>query len=495
MKDHVSKFVRAALATLVSLPALAQGQGPGNPGIFPPPPAPGVRPVEISQGVSVVPDRVREGDPLVLDLKGLMWSYQVLSHIDATQLPHIMIYPPGPITIHVNAFARNAQPPSPTPFPGPGPMPGPGPYPLPGPTPMPPIVVGIEKAWSGQKTITGLAAGTYILKFNEAFGYMKWQKTVTVEVAPAPPGPPGPVRIVPFTTLIKSSMAGPSAKQAAIRSQAELAAFFAPREVPPLPANALPVNYATEMLMGVAMGAQSSGGHAIEITSIEQTMATGTTLVRYRETRPGPNDIVTMVITAPVHVVRLEKLTGTVRFERETTTPPPPAHVTRTVRGRIVILGAPMPGGPETIQIIPVDQAYSALAVVNQPFKRILGAEAGKFVMVRGRVTGSNITVDYVSGRATRDLPVYSHPLAMQPAFMTVRNGWRVRIVGIYFTGSQKWFRIRFQSGRTGYLDASGILVGHVPTPVPPMPGPTPPMPTPLGGGATPGIVGGISGP
>lgn len=96
-----------------------------------------------------------------------------------------------------------------------------------------------------------------------------------------------------------------------------------------------PIDWQNEMVVATLMGTQSSGGHGITIESItrQQLMVilpvpgpppAYELVVRYRERRPGPGEIVTLALTSPYHVVRLRKHSDMVRFELA---PNPPAGV------------------------------------------------------------------------------------------------------------------------------------------------------------------------
>jgi hypothetical protein len=69
------------------------------------------------------------------------------------------------------------------------------------------------------------------------------------------------------------------------------------------------------MVVLLALGERSSGGHAIRFDGID-TSAGGAT-VRYTATRPGRECMTTQEITAPVEVVRVPRVEGAVRFERK----------------------------------------------------------------------------------------------------------------------------------------------------------------------------------
>lgn len=74
------------------------------------------------------------------------------------------------------------------------------------------------------------------------------------------------------------------------------------------------VEFPGQMVVGVFLGARRTAGYAVEITNV--AVEDGTLVVRYTETAPGPDVIVAQVLTAPFHLVRVDRVDGPVRFER-----------------------------------------------------------------------------------------------------------------------------------------------------------------------------------
>lgn len=66
------------------------------------------------------------------------------------------------------------------------------------------------------------------------------------------------------------------------------------------------VDFSRDSILTVYMGEQNSGGHSIEITGVK--LAGGTLKVQVKETRPGPNAMVTMALTQPYHMVKIPKV-------------------------------------------------------------------------------------------------------------------------------------------------------------------------------------------
>jgi len=68
------------------------------------------------------------------------------------------------------------------------------------------------------------------------------------------------------------------------------------------------VDFEREMVVAVFLGQRGSGGYGVTIEAIERT-ATGL-LVKARESRPDPDTLVTMALTAPMHAVAVERVPG-----------------------------------------------------------------------------------------------------------------------------------------------------------------------------------------
>ena len=104
-------------------------------------------------------------------------------------------------------------------------------------------------------------------------------------------------------------------QQVVARSQAEWEALWKSHgAAQPAPA----VDFTTEMVVAVFLGAQPTGGFAVEITGAR--LEGDTLVIRYVEQRPGRRDVVSQMLTSPFHVVKLPRHQGAVRFEA---VPPP----------------------------------------------------------------------------------------------------------------------------------------------------------------------------
>ncbi|HEY0777913.1 MAG TPA: protease complex subunit PrcB family protein [Gemmatirosa sp.] len=93
--------------------------------------------------------------------------------------------------------------------------------------------------------------------------------------------------------------------------QAAWAALFpnlpAGKPVPPA------VDFGAEVVLLVAAGPRSTGGHDVRIDAVESD-AGGGLVVRYTVTAPGPGCMTAQVMTSPVDVVRAARPSGPVRF-------------------------------------------------------------------------------------------------------------------------------------------------------------------------------------
>ena len=111
-----------------------------------------------------------------------------------------------------------------------------------------------------------------------------------------------------------SGFTGP--EQLVLRDQAAWRAAWARVHQEP-GAPALPsVDFTREMVVVLALGERSSGGHQVRFDAI--AVSGNDAVVRYTVTEPDPSCMTTQAITAPVDVVRVPRVSGTVRFEPRT---------------------------------------------------------------------------------------------------------------------------------------------------------------------------------
>ena len=81
------------------------------------------------------------------------------------------------------------------------------------------------------------------------------------------------------------------------------------KEIKPAPP---PVDFTEESVLTATMGRRSTGGYAIEFVRIHHE---GDTLVAtLHMTAPGPEDMVTMALTAPYTIIAIPKHEGPIRF-------------------------------------------------------------------------------------------------------------------------------------------------------------------------------------
>ena len=122
---------------------------------------------------------------------------------------------------------------------------------------------------------------------------------------------------VPFQTVAKGYQSGISEPlEIVARNQADWTALWkkhASTESNPPPAPA--IDFGKEMVVAVFLGERPTGGHDIEITSVERS---GDNLVvSFVERSPQPGGVVTQAFTQPFHIVRVAaQSSGTVNFRR-----------------------------------------------------------------------------------------------------------------------------------------------------------------------------------
>ncbi len=101
-------------------------------------------------------------------------------------------------------------------------------------------------------------------------------------------------------------MSGGQPQLLKLATQAKWEEFWSRHQGNVLPAPGVPaVDFSQEMVIAVVDKQESSGGFGFEITGIEEVE--GRLVVRVSKTIPGPDCIVTAVITQPFHVVRMAK--------------------------------------------------------------------------------------------------------------------------------------------------------------------------------------------
>jgi len=73
-----------------------------------------------------------------------------------------------------------------------------------------------------------------------------------------------------------------------------------------------PVDFSRSIVLGVFLGSRPTAGFTVEITSVERDGDALT--VSYRERKPGPDDMVAQMLTAPFVLVTIDRVSGPIRF-------------------------------------------------------------------------------------------------------------------------------------------------------------------------------------
>lgn len=115
---------------------------------------------------------------------------------------------------------------------------------------------------------------------------------------------------IPLVTVARGTMSSiDEPYQAVVRTEAEWLKLWR-RHGSGQPAP--DINFEARMVVGVFLGSRPSAGYSVEI--VEARSADGGLVVEYRETKPAPDRMVAQVITAPFHLVSLDRQEGAVTF-------------------------------------------------------------------------------------------------------------------------------------------------------------------------------------
>ncbi len=115
---------------------------------------------------------------------------------------------------------------------------------------------------------------------------------------------------LPIRVIDSGAQSGIEARrQVTISTAAEFAALWREHAARPLPT----VDFATESVVGIFLGARPTAGYRVEVVSVV-TDASGS-LVRYREQAPPSDAVTAQVLTYPFVVVSVPTLRPPVRFE------------------------------------------------------------------------------------------------------------------------------------------------------------------------------------
>lgn len=121
---------------------------------------------------------------------------------------------------------------------------------------------------------------------------------------------------VKFDTLGKAQTSEHGEKENyVVNSQEEWRQLWDKITGPTARAMPVPVNFDKETVVAVFQGQKGSAGYTIEVTKILQ--ANGTLEVFITGTSPGKNCLTAAVITAPYHIIKVEKFTREVKFTQE----------------------------------------------------------------------------------------------------------------------------------------------------------------------------------
>ena len=117
---------------------------------------------------------------------------------------------------------------------------------------------------------------------------------------------------VTFTTIAQGNQSGiESRREAVVRTAGEWQALWKEHEPDAPPPQ---VDFEKSIVIGVFLGFRNTGGYRAAIASIERVG--GEIVVSWKETKPGPQDITSQVLTFPFHIVRMERLDGKIKFRR-----------------------------------------------------------------------------------------------------------------------------------------------------------------------------------
>ncbi len=145
-----------------------------------------------------------------------------------------------------------------------------------------------------------VAAIAFLLGACEEGAVTNGQLGSTTPIVPVPIG---------FETIDMGDQSGVALEQPQvfkIETQAGWDDFWSRHQGNLIPPPDLPqVDFSSEMVIAVVDRAEPSGGFRFEITGIEDVE--GRLVVRVSKAIPGPDCIVTAVITQPFHIVRMAK--------------------------------------------------------------------------------------------------------------------------------------------------------------------------------------------
>jgi hypothetical protein len=115
---------------------------------------------------------------------------------------------------------------------------------------------------------------------------------------------------LPLATVARGTMSSiDEPYQAVVRTQAEWVTLWK-RHGSGQPAPG--IDFQVKMVIGVFLGSRPSAGYSVEIVEVRK--AGDELVVEYQEAKPAPDRMVAQIITAPFHLVSLDRQDGAVRF-------------------------------------------------------------------------------------------------------------------------------------------------------------------------------------
>ncbi len=118
---------------------------------------------------------------------------------------------------------------------------------------------------------------------------------------------------IAFTSVHRSTQSlVEEPREVAVRTPAEWQTLW--KEHAPPSAKLPGVDFAKDMVVGVFLGTRPTGGYSVDVVSVESSG--GETVVTYRETQPARDALLIQTLTSPVHLVRIPRQKGAVRFVR-----------------------------------------------------------------------------------------------------------------------------------------------------------------------------------
>jgi len=140
-----------------------------------------------------------------------------------------------------------------------------------------------------------------------------------------------------FETVDKGSqLNGVEKGNYVIRTEGEWAQFWQNLHSSETSIKTLPeVDFNGQMIIAVFMGTQPTGGYGIEI---QKTIETGDEVkIVVKRTAPGAEDIVTMSMSSPYHIVKMQKTEKKLLFVEEMQSAPVPDEPADYVRGEVIV--------------------------------------------------------------------------------------------------------------------------------------------------------------